>query len=879
MNNIKSILFLGIAVATMVLIAPVLFASDTACACAQSDLLMLSVSPIDATPESAFTFTVSNLEDSYSISNYGGTTRVKYAGKIYARALDVNDAEIVEITTCSGSYIEKFDYLADNAFDIYGRKICEKVYGENSLCHGRIEFWAKEITCCNGPGASPGRSGYCCCCGSTCGNDGRESNHITITINNGNVCSDECDYMGQTRCYDANFAQTCGNYDSDSCLEWSSPQNCGANHVCENGTCVEECTSHYTKKCYANDLYWYNSCNDREEKYQECGSDNWTDNYQCSGDWTQREKIKQGCSDNSCTNYSIWENYENCSSAGKTCSAGTCVETGQDECNYAGQNECSGTSGKTCGNYDSDSWLEWSSWNDCDTQCYHCGDGTCDSQCGETSYNCSNDCGSLPVPTVNIKANNSDGTITIAYNTSANLTWTSSNANSCYASNNWYGSKSLSGSESTGSLTYTKVYTITCSNNTAFATDSVTVHVTSAPTPTNHAPTVNAGVNKEIYGTESVVLQGYAHDPDGDHITYSWSCNGGSLSNPNIAQPTFYAPYTPNNNATYTCTLRAYDNKGLSGADSMNVLVKKHQSTTLYVSVSANPNYGDAPLNNVDLTASISGTSTGTAKFFFDCQNDGNWEKIVSSNSNSYTAHNLCNYALGGHYTARVKVERDNLSVESITVINVSATEPTQSGTLTIEKTVRNVSDNTGFASSISADPGETISFTITVKAIDGAIDNIIVKDTLPVNIAYMGNLKVSGIDSTGNIFTGLDIGKISKGKKRTITFDAKVAKADKFNYGETTLINAVLAYNTDISALDTAKVIVNKKAVLGAATSITTGAMNPIQFALLASGLMSLLITISLFILHKFLYPRSYVWQKIVSKYQNFKYYIPILP
>jgi uncharacterized repeat protein (TIGR01451 family) len=479
---------------------------------------------------------------------------------------------------------------------------------------------------------------------------------------------------------------------------------------------------------------------------------------------------------------------------------------------------------------------------------------------------------------VNIKANNSDGTITIAYNTSANLTWTSTNANSCYASNNWSGTKSLSGSESTGSLTYTKVYTITCSNNTAFATDSVTVHVTSAPTPTNHAPTAQAGANKEIYETESVILQGYAHDPDGDPITYSWHCNGGSLSNPNIAQPRFYAP-SVSGATTYTCTLRVYDNKGLSSADSMNVLVKEHQSSTLYVSANANPNYGDAPLNNVDLTATISGASTGTAKFFFDCQNDGNWEKIISSNSNSYTAHNLCSYALGGYYTAKVKVEKDNLSVESITVINVGATEPTQSGTLTIEKTARNVSDNTGFASSISADPGETISFTIIVKAIDEAIDNIIVKDTLPANITYMGNLKVSGIDSTGNIFTGLDIGKISKGKKRTITFDAKVAKADKFNYGETTLINAVLAYNTEISALDTAKVVVKKKAVLGAATSITTGAMNPIQFALLASGLMSILITISLFILHKFLYPRSYAWQKIVSKYQNFKYYIPILP
>jgi len=57
------------------------------------------------------------------------------------------------------------------------------------------------------------------------------------------------------------------------------------------------------------------------------------------------------------------------------------------------------------------------------------------------------------LPTVDIKANNADGSVSIPYNTSATLTWTSSYADACTASNAWSGQKPLSGSESTGNLT------------------------------------------------------------------------------------------------------------------------------------------------------------------------------------------------------------------------------------------------------------------------------------------------------------------------------------------------------------------------------------------------------------------------------------------
>ena len=80
---------------------------------------------------------------------------------------------------------------------------------------------------------------------------------------------------------------------------------------------------------------------------------------------------------------------------------------------------------------------------------------------------------------VNIKANDSDGPITIPYNSSATLTWTSSNASSCYASGAWSGSKSISGSQSTGSLTSSKTYTITCEGPRGSDSDSVRINIES----------------------------------------------------------------------------------------------------------------------------------------------------------------------------------------------------------------------------------------------------------------------------------------------------------------------------------------------------------------------------------------------------------------
>lgn len=82
------------------------------------------------------------------------------------------------------------------------------------------------------------------------------------------------------------------------------------------------------------------------------------------------------------------------------------------------------------------------------------------------------------LPTVTLSAH----PLSIKTGESSVLTWSSSNANTCTASNGWSGSKSLSGSLSI-SPTATKTYTLTCSNDNGNASANVVITVTANGTP------------------------------------------------------------------------------------------------------------------------------------------------------------------------------------------------------------------------------------------------------------------------------------------------------------------------------------------------------------------------------------------------------------
>jgi hypothetical protein len=100
----------------------------------------------------------------------------------------------------------------------------------------------------------------------------------------------------------------------------------------------------------------------------------------------------------------------------------------------------------------------------------------------------------------------------------------------------------------------------------------------------------------------------------------------------------------------------------------------------LSATLSATPTNGSAPLNDVDLTASVSGTATGTINYTFYCNRadagtditPGWVAKYDGITSNPKTALNVCDYGAPGTYTPKVIVERGSSAAEARTTITVT---------------------------------------------------------------------------------------------------------------------------------------------------------------------------------------------------------------
>jgi len=98
------------------------------------------------------------------------------------------------------------------------------------------------------------------------------------------------------------------------------------------------------------------------------------------------------------------------------------------------------------------------------------------------------------------------------------LTWSSTNATSCTASGDWSGAKALKGSQSTGALTKSVTYTLTCKGPKGTAAQSATVSVT-AP-----APTISISANPStITAGESAILTWVADNASRCTASGPWS--------------------------------------------------------------------------------------------------------------------------------------------------------------------------------------------------------------------------------------------------------------------------------------------------------------------------------------------------------------------
>lgn len=238
-----------------------------------------------------------------------------------------------------------------------------------------------------------------------------------------------------------------------------------------------------------------------------------------------------------------------------------------------------------------------------------------------------------------------------------------------------------------------------------------------------------------------------------------------------------------------------------------------------------NPSSVDLKVNNSDgpiiLNYNSSATLSWAASNVNYCIASGDWmgTKPISGWENTGNLVSSKTYILTCY--------GPNGSVSDSVTILMNSLGNIGDNSFSIEKYVRNLSKGTSWLKSVSAEPGEVISFLIKVNANNLALNNVFLQDLLPEKMVYQPNsLKVDGISYSGDI-SNLNIGNLSPYQTRTITFEAILSSADKFNYGQNKLINTVSVFVNNNSKSDSAEIIVFKKGVAGIATAVSTGLLN----------------------------------------------------
>jgi hypothetical protein len=223
-----------------------------------------------------------------------------------------------------------------------------------------------------------------------------------------------------------------------------------------------------------------------------------------------------------------------------------------------------------------------------------------------------------PAPTVDLLINNTQGSISQTAPAGYTLNWTSTNATSCSASGNWSGAMAITGAQSfSGIPTGIYTYTLTCSNTTSSASDTVTAYI-SAP------PTVDVKANN-LDGPLSLM------DPAAYSITWVSTNTSTCQAEGNLTGSIGLNGSQSFNNihlGSYTYTVRCSNPVGASVVDSAQVSV-----VTPLPIVDLKVDGMDGPLTRVaPADISLSWTSQYAATCSASSVPDTNWTGSVALN-------------------------------------------------------------------------------------------------------------------------------------------------------------------------------------------------------------------------------------------------------
>ena len=136
----------------------------------------------------------------------------------------------------------------------------------------------------------------------------------------------------------------------------------------------------------------------------------------------------------------------------------------------------------------------------------------------------------------------------------------------------------------------------------------------------------------------------------------------------------------------------------------------------------------------------------------------------------------------------------------------------------TIEKTVRNINQGTGFVEGVSAAPSDVVEFQIVIRNTGNVnLTNVIGRDVLPTKLTFKtGTMLIdganAGCDSCYFGTTGVNLGTLVPNQAKTVIFRADVASQSQFTVGTTSLVNTAYAKASTLSEKqDTASVFVTK--------------------------------------------------------------------
>jgi len=126
------------------------------------------------------------------------------------------------------------------------------------------------------------------------------------------------------------------------------------------------------------------------------------------------------------------------------------------------------------------------------------------------------------LPLVDLKANGYDGPINLQKGGFVTLTWEVSNAISCYANDNWSGSKAFSGFEKKVNIDYSQKFTLTCSNPGGSVSDTIEINIPNPDAPGVGIWANNSRISVSPYYKNPISLKWTSDKADACYASGDW---------------------------------------------------------------------------------------------------------------------------------------------------------------------------------------------------------------------------------------------------------------------------------------------------------------------------------------------------------------------